>query len=459
MVCGIILLNDILKWILKQEDLFDPMVCIALIGFHAFFIAPILHLRWDIITGELYFKEDWKYWIGIVVLINLAGICVYKITHIAVERIYKNRIEDYRLINKKRFYCLLIIIASVSLISQIYIYLQFSGVEQYLEALSEGAANLNGKGWLLVLADPFPLVITLGVIVYLKEKNVGYILIYILLILFFLLQIFWNGFRGSRSALMYPLIIAASFVHYYLRRFTIKEIVSGMLIIVLFLYIYAFYKELRWYSSVDFSIQSALTSSEYRKSIEKKTGRTKEGVLLGDLARNDVQAKIAEVVIGQSQEYKEKNGETYLGAISLLIPGSVWMALTGSQKLGGKSKRLAFQEILLNNLSPGIFGRERLPTRIYALTGEALMNFGLNGVIAAHFLFGLIVGLARSRIKQFKSYDARKLYTGIIAVIILHVLFLDLSNVIWFIFRQCFLLVFILNYSICRIPKCQTRYI
>ena len=51
--CGILAGADIVRWLRGRQDLFDPRTIIACLAFYGFFIAPLLHVLWDLVHVAL----------------------------------------------------------------------------------------------------------------------------------------------------------------------------------------------------------------------------------------------------------------------------------------------------------------------------------------------------------------------------------------------------------------------
>ena len=47
-ICGILIGSDTLKWIRGKFDTFDPKGIIGILGWHSFFLAPLLFIYWDV---------------------------------------------------------------------------------------------------------------------------------------------------------------------------------------------------------------------------------------------------------------------------------------------------------------------------------------------------------------------------------------------------------------------------
>ena len=49
--CGTLTSMDALEWLRGRLDLMDPIGLMGVVGFHFFFLAPLLHVAWDYWMG------------------------------------------------------------------------------------------------------------------------------------------------------------------------------------------------------------------------------------------------------------------------------------------------------------------------------------------------------------------------------------------------------------------------
>jgi hypothetical protein len=141
------------------------------------------------------------------------------------------------------------------------------------------------------------------------------------------------------------------------------------------------------------------------KDLETETGRNMYDVLLGDLARADVQARIANEIMEPDHNYKLRYGRTYLFALAKLIPATIRQYLFKDPSLMSWSKGKAFIE--LNEGEASFDAQSNWGTRAFGLGGEAMLNFGLLGVPVAWLFFGLILGIFRRKRDTLAIQDSR----------------------------------------------------
>ena len=122
----------------------------------------------------------------------------------------------------------------------------------------------------------------------------------------------FGGLHGSRSNTLYALFWAAGIIHLWIRPLTKKFVLLGIGFLFVFMYLYGFYKSMG--SDFVVAFQEGASAAELGES----TGRTFEGLVLGDLARADVQAFIVYRLSLANLDYKLALGRTYVGTIAQL---------------------------------------------------------------------------------------------------------------------------------------------
>ena len=101
-ICGILMGADAVDWFRGRLDLYDPQGLIGILGFHFFFIAPLLHVLWDFYMHEVSPPPDWRDWLGYMGVLNVIGILCYRLG----RRVFEGRTvpaEKVWEINKSRF--------------------------------------------------------------------------------------------------------------------------------------------------------------------------------------------------------------------------------------------------------------------------------------------------------------------------------------------------------------------
>jgi hypothetical protein len=401
-VAGTLSLPDLIRWLRGSMDLFDPKGLLGLWLFFGWFLAPLLHVYSGYYGPELEFTGDQRYWLGISGCLNALGIICYKIAQ-RWSFNYFRPAHTYRGFLPQRILPILAIATIIGLCAQAVFYAKFGAVAH--DDLDTATAAMRGTGWLLMLGDGLPVLLSLGFIAWTlsspskRTSNWTYILLFLCSTA--VLQFIWSGLRGSRSAFVFAMVWIAGLVHYYWKPFRTRHLLLALIPFLLFMYLYGFYKD-------QGSRALKAVHSTTRNKLEKETGRTFTAMLLGDLARADVSASIANGVMMHRNNYELRYGRTYLQPFSKLVPGRIWDWLLGdSSFLERWSAAHAFFELNEGSQGKGVIHDYQRSSRIYALTGESMLNFGPLGVPWSWLLLGLEVGWFRRKLYSLQRGDAR----------------------------------------------------
>ncbi len=403
MACGLLTGPDIIRWIRGALDAYEPKALMSFTVFYGWFVAPLLHGYWDIFAVDLNFTGDFRHWLGVAAALNAIGLICFQLIHRWVFKRTADVGSRWEII-PGRIWPAVGFFGVIGACAQIMFYIRMFQV-------GGGGADLNrqglkGAGWMLMLGDPVPLLIIIGFILWSRVpvKNRSWLLISLVLFFGGVVQLVWSGLRGSRSAFVGAMFREVGVVHFFWRRFRPVHLLIGVAILIPFLYFYGFYK------SAGLEGLKALESAKQRARLERKTGRTLETVLLADLARADVQARIANEIIERNNKYQLRHGKTYLVALSMLVPYAVWDILLGGSEFRDQwGKSSAFAEIYLGKTSrvAGFEDDPKTSTRVFGLTGEAMLNFGLAGVPVAWILYGFLMGWVRRKMVSLPEMDSR----------------------------------------------------
>ncbi|HEY2389518.1 MAG TPA: hypothetical protein VGK30_21390 [Candidatus Binatia bacterium] len=425
-ICGAIEAPTLVRWLRGKTDAFDPKSIVTLLVFHNTFVAPALHLLWDWYTPMVRVPQDPWEWFGRLALINVGALVCF-------EAAYRRTVarpaplRPVLRIRSSRLALALALGAVVALAAQVKLLQHFGGPAGLIEAYEARSDQFEGMGLFLVLAWPFPLIALLEGLIGLARFHVkprGW-MIGLLLACFAVLHLAWAGLHGSRLSMLGGMFLAAGFCHFLVRRFRIRTVVIGVVAALLFSFVYSFYK-----GAGREGLSSALSGTGGLAQAEQRTGRDFGWLLLGDLARADIQMEELWTMYDANPEYELKLGGTYVGA-ALFIPRSIWPTRPrGAQEAYAELQdgRIAVRDGDVPN------------SRVFGLTGETLLNFGWAGVPIAYAVFGILIGTVRRFIDSLRPGDARHLFVPLAVLLITALYLLDLSQVVFMLLQDCALL-------------------
>jgi len=393
-VCGLVIGTDAIQWLRGRLDLFDPAGLIGLLGFHFFFLAPLLHVHWQYWIADVAPPPDWRDWLGYMAILNAIGLGLYQVCRRAFRRPAASRTVWH--IDMQLFDWFVPLCIVVSLCGQIWVYHQFGGITGYMQARMTNPRAFEGMGWIFMISESAPILAAFFVIVHARRKQmVSWPAVFAGLTALFTFQMIFGGLRGSRSETVLLLFWVVGCIHLLIRPVSGKFVLLGCAFLFVFMYLYGFYKNMGMEASQVFS-----ASSDERNEMAESTGRTWKMLVLDDLGRSDIQAFILFRLKNDAQDFTYAKGRTYLGALSLLLPH--WI-------LSERSETVEKEGTEIQTGSGGYFHDISWSSRVYGLAGESMLNFGPLSVPVVYGLFGLFIGWFRRFSRALSLLDSRLL--------------------------------------------------
>jgi hypothetical protein len=410
LLCGVLIGSDAVDWFRGRVGLFDPAGILGVLGVHFFLLAPLLHVAWQYWLSDarpyVDAPPDWRDWLGYMAVLNFAGLVLYRVARDGIGTRRRQPSSSYWRINLKWLFFAGVAGLSISAVVQYLLYARFGGVAGFIDAFTDFAHTIDvaddtdsalaGLGWLLMIAEAFPIFALICFVSWTKRKRFrpGSLTVVIVLVSFFVARIFFGGLHGSRSNTLYALFWAAGIIHFCLRPMTKKFVLIGICFLFAYMYVYGFYKSM----GRDFvtAFQEGTTAAE----LGEDTGRTLEGLVLGDFGRTDIQAFILYRLSLPDRDYHLALGRTYLSTLAQLIPRGVWPDRPPNTRKEGTEIQYG-----VGSYDPHGWAS----ARVFGIAGEAMLNFGPFAVPFAYLVFGIVVGGVRRFIWRLDQGDTRLL--------------------------------------------------
>lgn len=424
-MCGVVISIDAVRWVRGKMDTFDPRGLVGMFGCNFFVLSPILTAYYKSNSIGHVTMDDVRLWLGLMAFLNFIGILVFKFV--------ENRVSQRQFVAKKLWTenterSLLILPLAVLVIAACHAYfvLKSGGISAYIAHRTYGDISILaggvGLGPINVIGRALPIMLLITITVWFRRsgREASFVKIGIVLFVFLVTQFLVAGMTGSRAAIMWALFWAVGIIHFFWRPIPIKLVLVSIIPLVLFLYLYGFYKEMGTKSFGVFTGQTSL------KSLEHESKRTFAKVLVGDMGRSDVQAGILSSITDSNHDYDYWYGKTYLTSGVSMVPRRIWPA-----KPEDNGKVIAGSEILYGKGSYAgrhTVGIGKRATRIYGLAGEAMLNFGIWGILPAFAVWGFIVGVIRRKVLNYPAGDMRLLVAPYWMLTTFFLLIQDLDN-------------------------------
>jgi hypothetical protein len=426
-LCGILIGPDAIRWLRGGYDLYDPKGLVGAFGWYFFFLAPVLFASQgrDVVAFDD--PTDWRPWVGYLGLLNAACLILYQGAQRAgfAGGAPRTRKQTRWTIAVGHAWPWLLLFGAGALFGQAYYLLQSGGIAGVIHraALAQdlGRIETTGLGLFECAGGALPMIalITLTLVTEPVRKHPSSVVASCaLLIAFSVAQFLVGGLTGSRSATVWSVIWIAGVVHSFWRPISRRLATIGMAIVFVFMYIYGFYK------SGGVQALRQVAAGESLQELEAATGRTLEGLLLGDLARVDVQAyqlyKLQDTV-----DYQLRWGKTYASAVLRNVPARFWPGRPADSE-----KTIAGTELFYgrDRYVPG--DRWRNTSKVFGLAGEAMLNFGIGLAPAPFAAWGFLIGRFRRAARSWPRADARRFLVPFITLLVTITLFSDFDNLL-----------------------------
>ncbi|MFY1636933.1 hypothetical protein ACN27F_27245 [Solwaraspora sp. WMMB335] len=419
-LCGVLIGVDAVEWVRRRRDVFDPQAILGLFGLHFYYLAPVLHVmldRWPPIVSPA--TGQWRTALGVMALLNLAGLIVYRVVVWLPERprrLRRPRRSVLRL-DEGRFYRLAVLAVLAGLLAFAAEVLVLGGPDGFLHAMTSDRDALAGLGWLLVMSESFPLLLFALVAVRFRtalRRRGG--LVILLLVGLVAIQFAVGGLRGSRSSVLWPLVLGLVLVHFLIFSISRRAFAAAAVVVVAFTYGYGLYK------GAGAGVVDIAKGSRTVEEVSTQTGRDLPTVLLGDLGRADMHALVLDRVLSGADQYAY--GSTYLAASLSLVPGQL-------RPDKPRDKVEVGTDLLYG---PGTYAAGLRSGRVYGLTGEAILNFGPTGGLLSFVVLGLFLRFARRWHATARRSDdpAPKLLCLPLCAVTVILLTADMDNILSF---------------------------
>jgi hypothetical protein len=426
-LCGTVIGWDAVEWCRARIDTFDPIALTGLLGWHFFFMAPILHVMTDTWPRYVSPPPDWRPWLGCMAGLNFVGLTIYRVVRsLSLGREPINGTQVVWTMSGARFFQAMSVSIGLCLAASLYVHFALGGYVGISDAFARargGSDELAGKGWIMSMSSTLPVLgwTVFAVVARRSPQSPRWTVLVIAMLAFLAVRMLSGGLLGSRSNTVFAAFWAIAVIHYWIRPLSRRFLVVAFVSLVGFMYIAGFYKELG-------SNITEIQGVEDLEASERQSGRTLSALIVGDLGRADVQAYILFRIWGETRDdYSYRWGQTYLAAAMLAIPPSY-------RPMGFSDKVEAGTSALYGE---GSFDPLRnRASNVYGLAGEAMLNFGPVGAVLSFVILGLAVRTVRRASGGLSEEDSRWLLIPFGIELCLLIMTSDFDNVVVFVWYQ-----------------------
>lgn len=410
--CGVLIGVDAVGWLTTRSGTYDPVGLVGVYGVFFFYLAPLLTVGWLQWPANLPAVHNLQGSFAQLSWLYALGLLAYRV---AIDRWPVRLPGKARDFNAARFRLVMLVFAGLAAIAYAVVLVSFGGPAGYYSALGQGQANamqaLTGYGPLITAASWLPMALFAVLLVSKRDTLRHHSWLIVLAVVgFFLMTFVIDGMRGSRGAVVWPLLIAVGMVHYRVRSLSKLVVVFLTPAVLLFMFVYGIYKS----TGVDGLARA--TAVDEATGVMTTSNRTLSTLVVGDLARTTTQVLTYERVIGDPA-VRPAWGASYIGDLVSLLPGQVLSGIPTKVDAGSAALKDPGEEATHFSL-------------IYGMSGEAMLNFGVAGAVLAFVVWIPLVRLAgrfAARATVQADAGAGLLAPGF-ALLAVYFLFNDLDN-------------------------------
>ena len=424
LLVGTLYIYETIYTINHKLELFSGVSILSIFGIGFFFIVPLFQYHWDY-WPSMPSPRDLREWSSIWSVYCILGFFLIAFgIKLGSKNEKKNNVKIS--LDIKKFNILSLLALAICLAAQVFVLVKFGGLSGYLNAYEmriqeslQGYNPYEGMGFLFTFSESFPNVLTLLIIVNLKDKPWAKSLKVFLLLCVLLLAVnlIFGGLRGSRSTTIWSLFWFLVTYHMYIHRVSFKILMILGAFMFSFMSVYTLFKfggteglEGLW----DESVKQEIFDRKHVEDSDKQ-------LIVRDAGRTDVQAYILKTFWQNEQE--PSLGRTLVGVlfrskISFIFPSKPTTAVKEKSEIF----RGGYSEYNYTTLLAGGFG-------------EYVINFGPIFGIIFFPLLGIYTGIIDRLSKKGSISDVYNLIYPILLLVVIQLLMSDSNVISEFIFR------------------------
>lgn len=443
-ICGLLIGPDAIRWLKGEYDLFDPKGAVGVLGYHLFFLAPLLFILWDVDMLYVVNPPDWRPWVGYLSILNVVSLILYHKFQGIGFRERNLKVRTGWSINAERALPLFLVFCGIALFAQVIFFSQSGGINGLINRLAmvrdTGRNPATGLGLLQAAGNSLLIIVLIYLTLVRKKSGIkrsSFFTIIVLLFIFSITQFFVGGWE-TRTATVWSVVWFAGILHHFWRPISRSMVAIALVALLIFMYGYGFYKGTMSLGGID-ALERLASGRVSLSELESKTNRNFQFLIITDLSRVDVQAYQLYKLLN-SVDYDLRWGKTYVSAVTSMVPGWIWR-----EKPLDSEKIVAGTDLMLGRgvYSPG--NRFRNSSWVYGPAGEAMLNFGVFLIPIPFAVIGYLMGRYRRAIINWQPTDARQFLAPFVTILFLMAMSHDLVNIVaLFFYKGSFTILLVL---------------
>lgn len=442
-ILGILFLYEILYTLKNRINIFTATSLYLTFGFLFFYVVPLNQVIWDYWPG-IPINIGMKQWAGVWSVMSLVGFFLITISFRFTDGCSK--VGGQYEINTRKMHFPFVMSILICVLCHVYVLMEIGGfagyISSYQSRLDVSIQNYNpydGMGLLFAFSESVPNLVSIYVVLLMKEKKWATELkVFIAALIFLLiLNILFGGLRGSRSTTVWSLFWFIILYHNIIKPLKLSFLVGIGAILFVFMTSYSLYK----FGGVE-GLQG-LWNKDVKAQVfaERYIEDPDKFLIVRDGGRTDVQSYVLQTY--WYDEYPLALGRTlFAGAVSF-IPGFIYpnKPVTGIQEKTG---------IFIGDY---FFSETSYTTLLTGGYGEFVINFGIFFGLIFFIFYGLVISWIDNKSAYQPKDSVYNLVSPILMLLSIQMLISDSNVISQFLFK--YLSVPLLVLMIC--PKTDKR--
>jgi hypothetical protein len=439
-IIGALFLYEVIYTVNYKFDFFSAVSIFGFFGLIFFYFVPLFQINWDY-WPSLPNSKDMDYWSSIWVICSIIG---FFLTAVGYKLTFRNTTTLSKLyIDKNKMVLCFSIGLIICLFAQGIVLAKFGGLAGYLQAYEmriqesiQGYNPYEGLGFLFTFSESFPNLLSIFIVLLIKDKPWAKSLRVFLLLCTILLVInlIFGGLRGSRSTTIWSMFWFLVMYHTVITKVSLKLLISIGAAFFLFMSSYTLFK----FGGVE-GLQGIWDDDVKQQIFDRKyVGDSNKQLLVRDAGRTDVQAYILKTYWNNEHDYAF--GRTLLAGAVSFVPSFIF---PNKPVTAIKEKTEIFR---------GEFTEGNYTTLLAGGFGEFVINFGPIFGLVFFLLYGMILGTIDKFSNVNNGFSINLLLSPVLLLLTIQMLMSDSNVISQFLFRYLLIPTIVMLFCIRKKP-------
>lgn len=435
-IIGALFLYEVIYTVNYKFEIFSAVSIFGFFGLIFFYFVPLFQINWDY-WPSLPSSKDMDYWSSVWAICSIIGFFLIGMGYKLTFRSSSSPSNFY--IDRQKMVLSFSIGLMICLLAQVIVLAKFGGLSGYLQAYEmriqesiQGYNPYEGLGFLFTFSESFPNLLSIFIVLLIKDKpwaknlKVFLGLCAVLLII----NLIFGGLRGSRSTTIWSMFWFLVMYHTIISKVSLKILVSIGAAFFLFMSTYTLFK----FGGLD-GLQGIWDDDVKQQVFDRKYVQdSNKQLLVRDAGRTDVQSYILKTYWNSEHDYAY--GRTLLAGAVSFVPSFIF---PNKPITAIKEKTEIFR---------GGFTEDSYTTLLAGGFGEFVINFGPLLGLVFFLLYGMTLGAIDKFSNASNGFSINLLLSPVLLLLTIQMLMSDSNVISQFLFRYLLIPTIVLIFCI-----------